>query len=158
GVGVLGMSADGQIGPDLFGRQLEPDPAVALPDPEIRINPKKGPLYKVQYVLEFVGPRSVPASMACSLLRPEWYAALGQPQVFSMQPADLSWGMLTAKTEGSYDSLALTWDLLSLAGTLSSASAQHLLTIAEQFGSAINRRVAALPVPAEVDQAAARLV
>ena len=103
-------------GPDYFGEPLRPDPAIALAPIEVTIPLKSGPLHRVQFVIEFVGPRSVPALAAIHLLGSEWYSALGQPFIHAMRPADLHWHPLTNSTDGSYDSLALSWDLLSPKG------------------------------------------
>lgn len=137
-------------GDDLFGQPLVSDPTVALPPLDIVLPVKSGPLHKVQFVIEFVGPRSIPAPAAAHLLGAEWYQALGQPQLHAMRPADLHWQSLTPNTDGSYDSLALSWDLISAKGTFSSASAQHLFQTAERFAPFIQRRAVPLPIPADV--------
>ena len=136
----------------LFGAPLEIDPTVALPRLKNPIPLKVGPLHKVQFVIEFVGPRSALASQVSQLFEPQWYQALGQPTMYSMRPADLGWHPLTSATDGSYDSLALTWDYLSSNGRLSSASAAHLLMIADRMGPLIQRRPLAIPQPTEVDE------
>jgi hypothetical protein len=158
-VGVLGVNPPGRAnGPDLFGTPLDPDPSIALQPPRIHLTTKQGPLYKVQYVVEFVGPRSIPASVAANLFAPEWYSALGQPFAFSMRPADLNWAPLTTAKSGSYDSLAIAWDLVSKSGLLSCGAASHLLSVAERFGATVNRRVLPLPVVHDVDRAVTQLV
>lgn len=120
--------------------------------------PKKlGPLHKVQFVIEFVGPRSVPAATAAFLLSPQWFGPLGQPQAFAMRASDLSWQYLTPSQDGSYDSLALTWDLLTPAGAISEPSAKNLLRVAEDFGPYISRRALPIPTPPEIPRAVAGL-
>ncbi len=137
--------------PDFFGQLLEADSEIALPTLEIDLPQKSGPLHKVEYVIEFVGQRSVLAGAAAQLLAPDWYQALGHPQVFAMRPADLHWQRLTPAIDGSYDSLALSWPLLGPKGAITQASAKHLLDLAEQFGPYIQRRSMAMPVPREID-------
>lgn len=144
-------------GPDLFGQPLGPDPQIALQPIELDAPLKTGPLHKVQFVIEFVGQRTVLAGNAAQLLAPDWYNALGQPNILAMRPADLQWQPLTPSLDGSYDSLAMTWDLLTSQGTLSSASAAHLLALAERFAPYIQRRAVAMPLPSEVDAAAKNL-
>lgn len=136
----------------LFGQTLGPDPAVALPPVDIVVPVKTGPLHKVQYVIEFVGPRSIPAPAAVHLLGVEWYQALGQPHIYAMRPADLHWQRLTNETDGSYDSLSMAWDLVTPRGTLSASAAGHLLATAERFGPFINRRAVPLPHPGDVER------
>ena len=70
-----------------------------------------------------------------------------------MRPADLHWQPLTNSQDGSYDSLAMAWDILTSRGSLSQQTAAHLLQTAERFGPFIQRRVFALPVPGEVPRA-----
>lgn len=138
--------------PDYFGQPLKPDPAIALAPLDIHPPAKSGPLHKVQFVIEFVGPRSIPAPAAVHLLGNEWYSALGQPQIHAMRPADLHWHPLTNSTDGSYDSLALSWDFVSDRGQMNGKSAEHLFQVAERFGPFIQRRTIPLPVPQDVDK------
>lgn len=135
----------------LFGATLETDPSVALPRHKNPVPLKIGPLHKVQFVIEFVGSRSALASQVSHLFDPSWYQALGQPTMFAMRPADLGWNPLTSATDGSYDSLALTWDYLSPAGRLTSASAAHLVMVADRAGPFLSRRPMPIPTPDEVD-------
>jgi hypothetical protein len=74
-----------------------------------------------------------------------------------MSAADVEWRPLTAATVGSYDSLALAWDLVSLRGQLSRQTAQHLLETAEQFAQQIQRRAMPMPVPDDVPKAISQL-
>ncbi|HVT11558.1 MAG TPA: cell division protein ZipA C-terminal FtsZ-binding domain-containing protein [Fimbriimonadaceae bacterium] len=111
----------------------------------------------MQFVIEFVGPRSLSAGSAAALLSPEWQAALGNPQAFCMSAADVQWAPLTATSAGSYDSLALAWDLVTFKGQLSKQTAQHLLQTAEQFAQHIQRRAMAMPVPEDVPKALSHL-
>jgi hypothetical protein len=138
--------------PDLFGVPLAPDPAIALRPLNIQPNTKSGPIHKVQFVIEFVGPRSIPAAAASPLLQPQWYEALGQPAIWVMRPSDLQWQPFVSSVDGSLDSLALTWDMVTPQGTLSSASALQLLQFAERFGPTISRRAMPMPHPAEVNE------
>ena len=137
---------------DIFGEPLLKDPAVALPP--VTVHPKitPGPVRKQQLVIELVGPRTVPAANIKALLEPQWFEALGEPQIFVMSGSDQFWKVL-AKTDTSaaYDSIALAWDLISSKGHLSANSAQHLWNSAEQFARQIQRRAMAMPVPADVE-------
>jgi hypothetical protein len=142
----------------LFGGPLQPDPAVALRPPANLPRPKSGPLHKVQYVIELVGPHSVLASSAAALLSPQWVAALGEPQMYAMAPSDTEWRPLTTNATGSYDSIALTWDIVSPRGELTSAAAEHLQRAVEQFAPSIQRRVMPLPIPADIDKTKRQLV
>jgi len=144
--------------PDYFGQPLKPDPAIALAPIEVAIPAKSGPLHKVQFVIEFIGPRSIPAPAAVHLLNNEWYSALGQPNIHAMRPADLHWQPLTNSTDGSYDSLALSWDMVTSRGQMNSKSAEHLFQVAERYGPFIQRRTAPLPVPKDVDKAVRALL
>jgi hypothetical protein len=75
-----------------------------------------------------------------------------------MTPSDNQWRALTSTTDGSYDSLAASWNLLSPAGPLSSTAASHLLDVANQIGTTLNRRAASMPPPNDVTAAAANLL
>ncbi|MHB8635308.1 MAG: hypothetical protein ACYC96_02430 [Fimbriimonadaceae bacterium] len=129
-----------------------PDPGVALSTPPSLL-PKPGPLHQVEFVIELVGPNSVPAAAADALLKPEWQAPLGQPRVWAMTPQDTMWQPLTPRTDGSYDSLVLCWPYLGAAGHLTSRSAITLAGAAERFASGIHRRALTLPPPNDVDAA-----
>jgi hypothetical protein len=141
----------------LWKKPLGRDPEVGLPPPPKPLPAQTGPEHKVQFVIEFVGPRSIPASAARSLIQPQWHQALGKPFVFAMAPADQGWKDLTDVDQGSYDSLALAWNFVSANGTLSTSAAAHLLRTAESFGGHIQRRAMPLPPPADVDRAVAAL-
>lgn len=139
---------------DLFPEPLQPDPAVALSSSFIRF-PKvvAGPVHGAQFVIEIAGPHSVAAQQARELLGPKWYSALGNPEVFCMAPADQAWRLMsTTDGAGSYDSIALAWDLFSAKGELSSASATHLLQAASSFAQAVQRRAFPFPDPPVVDR------
>lgn len=136
----------------LFGQPLLRDPEVALSTMPPKRADKPGPQHRVQFVIEFVGPRSVPASAAAVLLTDQWYAALGQPQAFAMSPADTEWRPLTNATNGSYDSIAIAWNLVSEQGELTSQAAAHLFQVAESFGTHIQRRAMPLPPPADISR------
>lgn len=119
---------------------------------EARLSFKQGPLHKVQFVVEFVGPRTMPAAAAVQLLLQNWYMALGQPQIFAMRASDLGWQPLAPTTDGAYDSLALAWDFLTPNGKLSATSAKNLVRVAEQFAPAVSRRVMSMPPATDVDR------
>ena len=108
-------------------------------------------------MIELVGPRSVPASATANLMQPQWYEALGRPELFCMGPTDTVWQRMTPKTDGSYDSVALAWDILSPGGSLSFASANHLLQACEQFANGVNRRAMPMPEPKQIDRVAKAL-
>jgi hypothetical protein len=144
------LSTPSDLTTNLFGGPLAPDPAVALPPLDLLLPNKSGPLHRIQFVIEYVGPRSIPAATAAHLLSPEWYGALGQPQVFAMRASDLSWNRLQPTIDGSYDSLALAWDLISPLGNLTPNSAKNLLRTAEDFGPYISRRAMPMPPPTDL--------
>jgi len=130
-----------------------PNPAIALPAAPT-LAQKPGPLHQVEFVIEIVGPRSVPAGAVAALLRPEWQGPLGAPRVWVMAPQDTAWQPLTATVAGAYDSLVLTWPYIGPDGHLSSRSAATLADTAERFAASIQRRALAMPPPADVDGAA----
>jgi hypothetical protein len=140
-----------------FGDLLRPDPSVALAPPAIDpIIP--GPAHRAQFVVELIGPRSVPAAQIAPLIQPQWYEALGRPELYCMSPADTCWQPLNPRIDGSYDSVAAAWDVLSPRGTLSSGSASQLLQSCEQFARAVNRRAMGLPEPGDIDRVAKALL
>lgn len=128
---------------------IELSPLIPPPVPA-QLGPE--PLHKVQYVIEIVGPRSLEGNSVKALLDPKWQGPLGDPRVFVMGPADARWRELSADDPtGSYDSLALTWNLLKHHGALGIASARHLLTVAQSYADQVQRRALPLPVPDDVD-------
>lgn len=141
----------------VFGQPLARDPRVALPPPPASTIERPGPQHKVQFVVELVGTRSCPASAVAALLSPQWNQALGHPQLFVMSPVDKEWQPLTNRTDGSYDSIALAWDLFADQGELSSQAAAHLFQVAESFATHIQRRAMPLPPPADVNKHVANL-
>lgn len=132
------------------GISLTPDPAIALEPPLVTPAGKGGPIYRVQFVVEFVGPRSIASGMALHLLNPTWLMPLGQPYSFAMRSSDLTWQVLTPNLGGAYDSLCLAWDMVTPKGTLSHHTSQNLLKVAEDFATHIQRRAMPLPPPSEV--------
>lgn len=136
----------------VFGQPLARNPRVALPLPPASLVERPGPQHKVQFVIELVGTRSCPASAVAALLSPQWNQALGQPQLFVMAPADKDWQPLTGRTDGSYDSIALAWDLVADQGELTSQAAAHLFQVAESYATHIQRRAMPLPPPADVNK------
>lgn len=136
----------------VFGQPLARDPRVALPPPPASPVERPGPQHKVQFVVELVGTRSCPASAVGALLTPQWSQALGQPQLFVMAPADKDWQPLTGRTDGSYDSIALAWDLVADQGVLTSQAAAHLFQVAESYATHIQRRAMPLPPPSDVSK------
>ena len=69
-----------------------------------------------------------------------------------MRASDLSWHPLTQSQDGSYDSLAIAWDLITPSGNITPASAKTLLRVAEDFGPYISRRAMPMPPPPDVAQ------
>jgi hypothetical protein len=138
---------------DVFGVPLRPDPAIALPRFWSGVRHQVGPIHRLQYVIELVGPRSVPAFAASMLLDKSWFAALGEPQLYCMAAKDVAWQPLTDTRDGAYDSLALCWDFVGPRGVLGSRAAQHLLDTAAKFGEQIQRRALPMPTPSDVDAA-----
>ncbi len=109
----------------------------------------RAPVRAAQFVVELVGQRTVPATQAMELLRPDWRGAMGQPELWAMRPADTVWSPLRAAQFGSYDSISLAWDLVTPVGDMSSASADHLVATAERFANSLGRR--AIPLTASKD-------
>lgn len=140
-------------GPDeVFPEPLRPDPAIALREEGIRFPAlKPGPVHGAQFVIEIAGPKSVPAGQAHALMSSEWQNALGRPEVWSMAPSDPAWRPMNVADSGSYDSVALAWDLLGEKGELSSRAASHLVQTAERFAQSVQRRAFPFPAPEEVD-------
>lgn len=100
----------------------------------------------------------MPAEAAIHLIGADWYQALGQPAIFTMRPADLHWQPLTNSRDGSYDSLALAWDMIHARGKLSAKTATHLFQTAERFAPFIQRRAIPMPLPADVTAAVQALL
>lgn len=117
----------------------------------------RAPVRAAQFVVELVGPRTVPTVQAAELLRPDWRAALGSPELWCLSPADTAWKPLRNLTHGSYDSIALAWDLLSPQGEMSPQAAGHLVGVAERFANAVGRRAIALTAPADLPREVRRL-
>ncbi len=136
---------------DLFGVPLRADPSVALGPLRSGVKLGAGPIHRTQFVMELVGPRTVPAFSASMLLDTSWYSAFGQPQLYCMAPKDLEWQPLSDTRDGAYDSLALAWDMVGDRGSLSSSAASHLLAMGERFATQISRRAMTMPPPSEVD-------
>jgi hypothetical protein len=129
-----------------------PVPGVAL-SAAPALPQKPGPLHQVEFVVEIVGPKSVPATAAAALLTSEWQGALGFPRVWVMAPKDTVWQPLTTSVSGSYDSLVLTWPYMGAGGHLTSRSAITLAGTAERFATGVQRRALTLPPPNDVDHA-----
>lgn len=129
-----------------------------LPRLRFDLPPEFGPIYTTEFVIEWVGPKSVPASAACQLLDPRWKAALGEPTYWSMAPGNAQWQPLSGRSDGSYDSLAASWSVITPRGQLSSTAADHLLSVASQVGATIERKAMPMPVPADLTAKAAALV
>lgn len=122
---------------------------------------RTGPLPRIQFCVELVGPRTVEAPAALRLADPDWHGALGRPVLWATSPADETWRPLVGHSGGSFDSLALCWDLVSPAGLLTSVAAMKLRDRAEEFANAVGRRALPLFPPDETDSraaAASRLV
>jgi hypothetical protein len=128
-----------------FGRPLAPDPRFALAGSVSAPAVKTGPIPRIEFTIEFVGPYSVAASAAGRLVDPDWYGALGQPQAWAMRPSDTRWEPLTGDRNGSYDSLALSWPIVRPDGYLSDRAATLLEQSAAHFAHAINRKIVSLP-------------
>src|SRR4051812_12836749 len=104
---------------EIFGKPLQRDPSIALPDLNILPRNTPGPVRKQQLVIELVGPRTVPAPLIQALLQPQWQGALGSPEIYVMAGADQYWrSLIQGDGSGAYDSVALAWDLLSDKGTM----------------------------------------
>ncbi|HEY3783279.1 MAG TPA: cell division protein ZipA C-terminal FtsZ-binding domain-containing protein [Fimbriimonadaceae bacterium] len=137
----------------IFGQPLQRDPSIALPD--VRVSPRviPGPVRNQQFVIELVGPRSMPADAAKAVLNPQWQQVLGSPEVYVMAGADKFWRPLAMNDpSGAYDSIALAWDLISYHGELNAVNAQNLWNSAEDLARQVGRRALAMPVPADIAQ------
>jgi len=135
----------------LFGGPLQPDARYRLPG-SVPIPARKfGPLPRIEFTIELVGPYSVPASAAARLLDQDWYLALGQPKLWAMRPSDTHWETLSGDKNGSYDSLALSWPILGADGELKTRAAVLLEKTVEPFAAAINRRSVSMPRAEDVD-------
>lgn len=136
----------------LLGGSIPTDRRSILAGDSIQIPARKpGPLLQVQYVIEIVGPKTVPATAASQLLSDTWRKALGQAQMYAMTSADTAWRPLAAPASGSFDSIALAWDYLSAKGSLSKTSAEVLLRQASSFAQSVQRLAMPLPTPDQVD-------
>ena len=103
-----------------------------------------GPIHAVQFVIEMAGPRTVAATSVKALLNPQWFNLLGHPEIFVMSGADASWRKLEQNDpSGSYDSIALAWNLFGLNPQI----AQQLWNHCDDFAKQIGRRAFAMPVP-----------
>jgi hypothetical protein len=141
---------------DLFGRELGPDPRVALPSLPPRPL-QDGPLNRVQFVIELVGQYATRGGSISQLLQPQWFAALGQPNVFVLPSGEQDWRRLTPSNDGLFDSICLAWNYLTPQGRLSVPSAAHLLQVSESYASQIGRYSVSLTPVQNVDEVAAAL-
>jgi hypothetical protein len=138
---------------DAFGKPLQLDPTIALqPFPLQPIKTGLRPMRKLEYVVEIVGPRTIPAGSAKAVLHPDWQAALGNPRIYVMAQSDTDWRpMIDSDTSTSYDSLCFSWSLFSQHGQITSGSAQKLLTTCESFANQLSRRAIPLTPPQDID-------
>ena len=135
---------------DPFGGALGPDPTVVLP--RLTLPPlKTGPLYRIEFVVELVGQRTVPAASASRLLDADWFGALGSPFLWAMRPVDTAWQPMTGSKDGSYDSIALSWRVITERGSINRAAADRLLEVAEGFAKGIGRKAVGVPIPADIE-------
>jgi len=137
---------------DPFNGELKADPNLALPSQVPTPRAKTGPLHRVEFTVEFIGPYSIPAASASRLLDQDWYLALQHPKIWSMSAADNTWVPLVGTNVGSYDSLAVCWPYLRDDNDLTGAVTDTLWRSTSPFADAIRRRPAALPPPDEVDR------
>lgn len=146
--------------PSVFGRALSLDPEVALDACRLAFpEPGEGPLHATQYVIELVGPRTAKGETARSLLSPASLGALGNPSVFVLGLADVSWSPLApSDSRPSYDSIALCWEVVSSKGTLSSDSAAQLLERVRPIAERLERIPMPLPTPDLIDPKVAELL
>jgi len=142
---------------DKFNGELRADPSLALPTQVPIPRAKSGPLHRVEFTVEFVGPYSIPAGSASRLLDQDWYLALQSPKIWSMSAADNQWVPLVGTSVGSYDSLAICWPYLREDSRLTGAVADQLWRASAPFADAVRRRPAALPPPEDVDRLAEEL-
>lgn len=143
-----------------LGHSLEFDPSVALKLTRLpAFRWEIGPLYKVQYVIEFVGGQLIPSSHAKALLNIKQQAGFGYPEIFVTVPGQKRWRKLWVGDDGvAYDSLAFTWDLLKKGKFLTWQSANELLQRCERLAHSWNRRAIPLPHPNDVDDVVRNLL
>jgi len=124
------------------------DPAVALPTVSIPQFKSKAFYAKLEFVVEIVGPRTISATLAKAALRQDWQSALARPKVVGMSPADTEWQLISDKTLAQvFDSLAFCWPFITAKGSLTNASAAHLLSVSESYANQVQRRaIPHLPV------------
>ncbi len=138
---------------NLFGAPLARDPSVALPVLRLQMPAVYGPVRMLQFVIEIVGPRTIPASSVQVLLQPHWQHALGHPEVFVMAGADANWRPLVLNDgSGAYDSLILAWDLVGPRGEMTVQVAENLWSAADDLAKQLGRRALAMPIPHDVPQ------
>lgn len=138
---------------NIFGTPLGRDPAIALPALRLQIPPVYGPVRMLQFVVEIVGPRTIPASSVQVLMQPHWQQALGNPEIYVMAGADAHWRSLAPNDgSGAYDSLALAWDLMGPRGEMTVQVAENLWTASEDLAKQLGRRALAMPIPHAVPQ------
>lgn len=136
-----------------LGHSLELDSSVALKPPRLpAFRWEIGPLYKVQYVIEFVGGQMIPSAHAKALLDVRQQAAYGYPETFVTVPGQKRWRKLWAGDDAVvYDSLAFAWDFIKKGRFLTLQSASELLQRCERLAQSWNRRAIPLPHPKDVD-------
>ncbi|RYG30289.1 hypothetical protein EON81_25205, partial [bacterium] len=142
---------------DDFAAPLQRDPAIALPESVVLPRLKQGPLHKVEFVVELVGPRSAAASAVSRLLDYDWYTALGHPRLWGMRPTDDKWQPLAASHDGSYDSVAISYPIVRADGRLDARAASQIIEHATEFANMIGRRAMPLPQVGEVERLAREL-
>ena len=98
------------------------EPNVQLPPAPYQVV-RQGPLHQVELVIELAGHVPLVGPQARMPLAPDWFQALGQPMVWAMALGSDQWERIALDSNGSYDSLALTWPLVTPAGRLSTRSA-----------------------------------
>jgi hypothetical protein len=133
-------------GPLTCGHPLAP---VSLPP----YHPHDGPLRKVHYVIELVGPHLIPSAEVKTLLESAAKSSLGDPEIFVKTPGHSQWRTLWVGDDSlAYDSVALVWDIVGSRGALSRLSAEELLRRCEHVGSGMQRKALATPLPEDIER------
>ncbi|SRR5581483_2595607 len=142
-----------------FGKPLGLNPEAALQPVNLPVwKPETGPYYKVQYVIELIGPNLISAQQAKALLEQNARTALGNPEIYVMIPGQSRWQTLwPGEPNLTYDSLAFAWDLVSENGQITAATANELWKRTETVGKTLQRRAAPLPPPDDAARAASNL-
>lgn len=137
-----------------IGRRLEPDAQKKLPTISLPVlsEPQRH-IYKIQYVIELVGPSLLPGDGVRKLVEKQTHKALGCPEIFVKIPGKRYWILLHPLEDSlTYDSLAFAWDMVTPKSALSKGSAHELFRRVEVWGKTWERRAISIPHPRDIDE------